>query len=174
MQRRWTTRGRPPSKGHSAVDTRLLEYLVKISVKHKIDPNNFFKKNLTITQTVNIIDIVPTILDILNIPIPDPVHGISLLPALKGQELPDRSLYFESRYAAEVMGCAPVVGVLRNGFKFIQLPKPELYDLKKDPYEQHNLWDDKNSRDLKITLLKKLLNETINNQSRFPKPQGHA
>ena len=44
MQRRWTTRGRPPSKGHSAVDTRLLEYLVKISVKHKIDPNNFFKK----------------------------------------------------------------------------------------------------------------------------------
>ena len=42
--RRWTTRGRPRGRGHSAVDTRLLEYLAKISVKHRIDPNKLFHK----------------------------------------------------------------------------------------------------------------------------------
>jgi arylsulfatase A-like enzyme len=50
----------------------------------------------------------------------------------------------------------------------------DLYDLKQVPNEQHNLWNDKNSKDLKIDLLNKLLNETINAQSRFPKPQAHA
>ena len=37
-------RGRPRGRGHSAVDTRLLECLVKISVRHRIDPNRFFSK----------------------------------------------------------------------------------------------------------------------------------
>ncbi len=44
QSRRWTTRGRPRGRGHSAVDTRLLEYLAKISVKHRIDPNKLFNK----------------------------------------------------------------------------------------------------------------------------------
>jgi len=42
--RRWMMRGRPRGRGHSAVDTRLLECLVKISVRHRIDPNKFFSK----------------------------------------------------------------------------------------------------------------------------------
>jgi len=36
--------GRPPGRGHSAVDMRLLEYLAKLSVKHRIDSNKFFSK----------------------------------------------------------------------------------------------------------------------------------
>ena len=44
QSRRWTMRGRPRGRGHSAVDTRLLEYLTKISVKHRIDPNKLFNK----------------------------------------------------------------------------------------------------------------------------------
>ena len=44
QSRRWTMRGRPRGRGHSAVDTRLLEYLTKISVKHRIDPNRLFNK----------------------------------------------------------------------------------------------------------------------------------
>ncbi|MDH5451166.1 MAG: hypothetical protein OEX77_09795 [Candidatus Bathyarchaeota archaeon] len=42
--RRWSMRGRPRGRSHSAVDMRLLEYITKISVKHGIDPNNFFNK----------------------------------------------------------------------------------------------------------------------------------
>jgi len=44
QSRRWTMRGRPRGRGHSAVDTTLLEYLTKISVKHRIDPNKLFNK----------------------------------------------------------------------------------------------------------------------------------
>jgi len=37
-------RGRPRGNFHSPVDTRLLEYLAEISVKHMIDSNKFFDK----------------------------------------------------------------------------------------------------------------------------------
>ena len=44
QSKRWTMRGRPRGRGHSAVDSRLLEYLMTISVKHAVDPNRFFSK----------------------------------------------------------------------------------------------------------------------------------
>ena len=37
-------RGRPRGKGHSPRDTRLLKYLVTISLKHRIDSNKLFNK----------------------------------------------------------------------------------------------------------------------------------
>lgn len=42
--RRWTTRGRPQGVGHSTRDTRLLEYLITISLKRGIDPDKLFSK----------------------------------------------------------------------------------------------------------------------------------
>jgi len=44
QHRTWAMRGRPRGNFHSPVDTRLLEYLAEISVKHKIDSNEFFDK----------------------------------------------------------------------------------------------------------------------------------
>ena len=40
----WTTRGRPPGRFHSYADTKLLEYLTEISVRHGIDSSEFFGK----------------------------------------------------------------------------------------------------------------------------------
>ena len=37
-------RGRPRGRGHSTRDTRLLQYLVTISLKHRIDPDKLFNK----------------------------------------------------------------------------------------------------------------------------------
>ena len=42
--RRWAMRGRPRGRSHSPRDTRLLKYLVTISLKHRIDPNKLFDK----------------------------------------------------------------------------------------------------------------------------------
>jgi len=42
--RRWPTRGRPRGVSHSPRDTRLLEYLITISLKRRIDPNKLFDK----------------------------------------------------------------------------------------------------------------------------------
>jgi len=44
QSRRWASRGRPRGRGHSTVDMRLIEYLTRISVKHRIDPNRLFNK----------------------------------------------------------------------------------------------------------------------------------
>ncbi|MGD8546181.1 MAG: hypothetical protein PVH12_08420 [Candidatus Bathyarchaeota archaeon] len=43
-RRKWAIRGRPRGKGHSAVDTRILEYIAKISVRNWVDPYRFFSK----------------------------------------------------------------------------------------------------------------------------------
>jgi len=37
-------------------------------------------------------------------------------------------------------GCAPLLGLRRDDFKLILAPKPELYDLRKDPGETKNLY----------------------------------
>jgi len=73
------------------------------------------------------------------------MQGVSLSPSLKGEELPDRAFYFESVFAKEVLGCAPVIGILKNDHKFIDLPRSELYHLASDPAEKINLAASKKS-----------------------------
>jgi len=43
-ERGWTFRGRPRGRYHSYSDTRLLEYLAQVSLRHEIDLNGFFDK----------------------------------------------------------------------------------------------------------------------------------
>lgn len=83
------------------------------------------------------IDIVPTILDRLRLEIPSELPGRSLL-STKG----DRDLYFESLSASMNRGWAPLVGMIRENWKYIDLPIVELYDLDTDPDETTNLADE--------------------------------
>lgn len=46
-----------------------------------------------ITRPVRHIDIVPTVLDVLGIPVPEPVDGRSLLPLIRGDETGERTVY---------------------------------------------------------------------------------
>jgi Flp pilus assembly protein TadD len=39
----------------------------------------------------------------------------------------------------ESLGCAPLKGIIKRGFKYVELPRPELYDLAADPEEKVNL-----------------------------------
>ncbi len=66
-----------------------------------------------------------------------------LLASAKGLANDDRDLYFESLYAKEHMGWSPLTGIISDEFKYISLPEPELYDLKKDPNETKNLFNRK-------------------------------
>jgi choline-sulfatase len=86
------------------------------------------------------IDLLPTILDALNVPLPSGLRGRSLLPAARGGTEPENLVtYFEAFSGALNRGWAPITGVLRGGIKYIDLPIPELYDLEADQKEQHNL-----------------------------------
>ena len=85
------------------------------------------------------VDIVPTVLDALSLPLPDGLPGRSLLPDAIGRPAPsDLTTYFEALSGQLNRGWAPLRGVIRGGVKYVDLPIPELYDLRSDPHEALN------------------------------------
>lgn len=87
-----------------------------------------------IEEPVLLTDILPTLLDYLKIEIPKGIDGISLLKGLK-----KRDFYFETFLPSESFGWATPFGIFDGKYKFIFLPKMELYNLEKDEGEKINL-----------------------------------
>ena len=85
------------------------------------------------------VDLVPTALDMLGLPIPEGLAGETLRPAMNGAPPGSTEVYFEALSASLTRGWAPLRGILHDGVKFIDLPLPELYDLTQDPGEVRNL-----------------------------------
>jgi choline-sulfatase len=86
----------------------------------------------------SVVDVFPTMLDVLGIPGVAGGDGRSLLPVARGASRPERAVYAESMYASR-FGWSPLRMIRDERFKFIDAPRPELYDLATDPFEQHNL-----------------------------------
>jgi choline-sulfatase len=80
------------------------------------------------------VDILPTVLDGVGVAAPSGLPGRSLL-APEGEG----GTYFEALSASLNRGWAPLTGVISGGLKYVDLPIPELYDLKNDPEEKRNL-----------------------------------
>ena len=85
------------------------------------------------------VDLLPTVLDAIGLPVPEGLAGRSLLGTIAGEPGEDPPSYFEALSASFTRGWAPLTGVIRAGTKYIDLPIGELYELKSDPAEQHNL-----------------------------------
>jgi choline-sulfatase len=86
---------------------------------------------------VSTVDLAPTVLDLLGIPQPKDLDGRSLVNVDDRNR--GRALYFEALDANLTRGWAPLSGVIADGWKYIELPIPELYDLARDPAEAQNL-----------------------------------
>lgn len=97
-------------------------------------------RGLRLSQTVGQVDLVPTILDLLDLTAPDDLAGVSLLPVIERPSQPlDRQLYSETYLPFYSYGWAKLQ-VLRQGrYKWIDGPEPELYDTARDPRELSNL-----------------------------------
>ena len=92
-----------------------------------------------VEQLVRHIDLAPTILDVLGVPVPKEIQGASLIPLLKGQEKSERFAYSESLYSSLHYGWAPLESVTSKKYKYIQAPRAELFDLESDFSESTNL-----------------------------------
>jgi len=87
------------------------------------------------SDPARLVDIAPTLLDLLAIAAPADLDGRSLRqPATESSPS-----YFEALSGTFNRGWAPVRGIVRGSLKYIDLPIPELYDLSRDPGELHNL-----------------------------------
>ena len=84
-------------------------------------------------------DILPTILDLTGTTTPAHLDGESLAPYFTGTETTNRVAFGETDYPLR-FGWAPLRSVRRDGFKFIEAPRPELYELHADPGELNNTY----------------------------------
>ena len=92
-----------------------------------------------VAERVRHVDILPTVLDALGLDAPAGLPGRSLLAAANGHELLPAPSYFEAMSSALNRGWAPLAGLVRDRYKLIDLPLPELFDLAQDPHETKNL-----------------------------------
>ena len=86
-----------------------------------------------IDQPVGLIDVAPTILDFLKIAPPPSFRGKSF------RNPSPRPVISASVYARDSFGWSALRSIRVGNWKYIDAPKPELYDLAKDPKELTNL-----------------------------------
>ena len=87
------------------------------------------------------VDLLATVLELAGAPAP-PTSGASRAAFLQpGGKIPDNESYAESLYAQLHFGYAPVRALRGEGWKLIDVPRPELYRLAEDPHETRNLID---------------------------------
>lgn len=94
-----------------------------------------------VTEPVRHVDVLPTILEALAIPLPADLPGRSLMARIRSEQEASstKTNYFEALSASLNRGWAPLRGVMDGPFKYVDLPIPELYDLASDPHETRNL-----------------------------------
>lgn len=87
---------------------------------------------------VRLLDVTPTVLDLLGLPPIEGADGVSLGPILAGRGAGAEPAYVETWQPWTSYGWSPLRGVRHRGFKLIDAPRPELYALEADPGEAAN------------------------------------
>jgi arylsulfatase A-like enzyme/Flp pilus assembly protein TadD len=96
------------------------------------------------SDQVSLVDLMPTMLGLLTVPVPHSVQGKNLAPKLlQGGELNGSPLYSETYLPRIHFNWSELRGLAVPGYHFIDGPKPELYDLSHDSRELRNLYTEK-------------------------------
>jgi choline-sulfatase len=128
-------------------------YQTALHVPLGIAAPGLLQPGAAVPQTVELIDVAPTVLDLLAVAPPREMHGRSLVPSLERPGAGGAGKPAFSQY-----GDAPVATVLAGGWKLVDNPRgydpvcipnapprsyplerEELYDLARDPAEAKNL-----------------------------------
>jgi arylsulfatase A-like enzyme/tetratricopeptide (TPR) repeat protein len=104
-----------------------------------------------------LIDLAPTALDVLGVQKPASFEGRSLI-ASTGDAAAASTAYVEAMDASLTRGWAPLTGLVAGDYKLIELPIPEIYNLRSDPGETTNLF----ARDAeRARMLESILHATV-------------
>jgi arylsulfatase A-like enzyme/Flp pilus assembly protein TadD len=97
-----------------------------------------------VSALVSLADLMPTVINILKVEAPSQTQGLSLLPLMAAKKTEEsRSLYAETFLPRLHFNWSELRSVETEKYHFIDAPKPELYDLSKDPGETQNLYAEK-------------------------------
>ncbi len=92
-----------------------------------------------VEQQVQEIDVLPTLADLLNFQTQGLVQGRTLRRLMEGTKTELPAAYSESMTPKLYYGWSELKALRNNDWKYIEAPQPELYNLKEDPGELHNL-----------------------------------
>ncbi|MCK4965679.1 sulfatase-like hydrolase/transferase, partial [bacterium] len=109
------------------------------------------------SQMVQNIDLLPTLADITGITTPHNPDGESLLPVIMNKNTKSRE-YIITQYYAKQQWITPIRSIRTKDWKYNLCHKwgEELYDLKNDPIEMHNLADKNEYKEKKKEMRAKL------------------
>lgn len=97
-----------------------------------------------IPTQISLVDLMPTVLGLVNVAVPSQVQGKNIAPMLlHGAQFAGSSLYSETYLPRIHFNWSELRGLQVHDYHFISGPKPELYDNSSDPQELHNLYTDK-------------------------------
>ncbi|HET6201879.1 MAG TPA: sulfatase-like hydrolase/transferase, partial [Planctomycetota bacterium] len=86
-----------------------------------------------------LVDLAPTLLDLLGVPGPPGMSGRSFASSLASGEVESASpVHLESDYTT-TLGCAPLRGLRTAQWKYVRAPRPELYRVDADASELRDL-----------------------------------
>lgn len=123
------------------VDHGLYIYDVTMRVPFIFYSPNYLSQGLVVDSKVRLLDIMPTVLDMLKISVSEEVQGMSLLPYMSGKKKDDLPSYIESYMPREYYGWSELTGLIDGDWKYIKAPRPELYNLRTDPQEEINVYN---------------------------------
>ncbi|TVR54485.1 MAG: DUF4976 domain-containing protein [Spirochaetaceae bacterium] len=122
-----------------------------------------FARNVRSSALVELVDIAPTLLDAVGLPVPPSMQGRSLVPILTGEADPSfhKPHVFSEYWDAVVVPQGPTHhshATMRFDGRYKSIVYHgcnlgEIYDLENDPGEFENLWDHSGSTDLKTRVL---------------------
>ena len=90
----------------------------------------------SVSTPVELVDVFPTLAEAFGVR--QKTEGKSLLATFNGQAPADRKLYAETYYPRFHYGWSDMHSLISGSDHYIQSPKPELFDLAKDPQETQN------------------------------------
>jgi tetratricopeptide (TPR) repeat protein len=95
--------------------------------------------------TVSQVDIAATILDLAGLPVGE-MDGVPLRPLVEGQTTSPRTAYSETLYPRYHFGWSELYAATSDRYRYIDAPRPELFDVRDDPAEKRNLVDSHGDR----------------------------
>jgi arylsulfatase A-like enzyme/Flp pilus assembly protein TadD len=117
--------------GYFVYDSTLLVPLV-------IKPAGNFFKNVVVRPQVRTVDLMPTVLQMLGVAAPADLQGLSMLELIAGRSVGWPAEAYSETHYPEQFGWSSLRALRRLDTKYIEAPKPELFELSLDPAELKN------------------------------------